>query len=1567
MVRQAVCVPGPCATGPSWSFTEDWEGCFGVAAGVLYQLGVSTARCLDSYRVNPYLVAEHFGIEQSVAESGYDRRQIFELVQNGADAILEQAADRAPGETPGGSGRIAIVLTHTHLYCANEGAAIDGDGVKAILGAFRSKKRGNEIGRFGVGFKSVLGVCSAPEFHSTSGSFRFDRAESERQILEVAPEEHKFPVLRLAFPVDSNAAARDDSVLAELLSWATTVVRLPLDDTCEWLEEQLREFPEEFLLFSSHVTHLVLDNKRAGERRSIEVKAETAQQVNLSVDDISSTWKVFATEVELDEELKRRAAELQDRDTLPLSWAVPTERSASRGRFWAFFPMENDTTLRGILNAPWRTNSDRQIVLEGEFNQFLINKAVGLVLSNLHALQAPDDPARHLDFLPARGREASTWADRHLTGELWEQSQDFEILPDQNGQLRLPEEIRIPPDGISVEALDLWAEAADRPLDWLHAAACSTRDRRARVDYIRAAASVDEQPPDEWLSAIAAPDVSASSAAIRVAAQLRTDGTFAESAWLGVPIVLTTSGDLVTADPRHVAIGSDHVVSAGVRYALVDPGLLESKGVPEALEILGIRPLSTEVEAESILAGRLDLDSAGWENIWNLLGQMPAAAAVSMIEHADATHKLQARALDGSWVRITSLLIPGPIVPADGSRDAGVALDAEFHRDTLDVLEEIGLGRAPVYRSDNPSGPLWAEYLQEQRERFLRSPLVRGRRIDRHLVTPTPMGWVGALEPLPRLSEQGKERFTAAVLDESARLSPWVFSHTNPDYGTLTAPNPSTWTMRKYGAIIPTSLGPTPVEDSVHPSLQLLSDLLPVAEVTHDIAGQLGLPAEIAALPERVRESALVTATGDPQLLGKWLCALSRSAVDLPASIPYEGSPVSLANVVVATESDGLADLAASGRPVALVEHVDDLELLLGAGLARAAVEVAVEIEPFEPADAGSVQSRFPDLALDPAFDGIDIVLCEGVTENSHTSGGSRRRPVDTGVAGRTVYVTEAGNTDENVLKHAQRIAGRDLDSDEMERLKKSAARDSGRHLEADIRGLATTEEKLLAAIGVDQLRWHLPTGLLDSLESRTPLPDEEIARLALSVHDIEILRVHQNALQANGLQPPSSFGGSVAAVRFVEKLGFPSEFAGFRSERRRPYFVSEGSPELPKLHPFQEAAERRIRATLKKRKKKEESDNRGLLSLPTGAGKTRVTIEALIGALVDGDIEGPVLWIAQTDELCEQAVQAWDQAWRAIGPAEGLRISRLWSINEVPEPDSHLHVVVATIAKIDASVRGTTGYEWLSRAGAVIIDEAHRAISPEYTRALDWLGLGRNKRRCPLIGLTATPFRGTSESETVRLVKRFGARRLDDFEDGDPYEKLQADGVLALVDHRLLRGVDVVLSDEELDYLQRTRRLPRGVEARIGEDKTRNEEILAAIHQLPDKSTALLFATSVDHAETMAGLLSYEGIPARAISSSTPRAVRRHLVEEFRAGRIRVLTNYGVLTEGFDAPAVEAVVVARPTYSPNVYQQMVGRGLRGPKNGGKERCLIINVEDNLARFGEQLAFRGFEGLWTRN
>jgi hypothetical protein len=203
---------------------------------------------LEAYRADNILVEEHANIELATAEGGYGRRQIYELVQNGADALIER---------PGGG--IQLVLTSGALYCANEGAPIDLDGVNAILMSNLSVKRRAEIGRFGLGFKSVLGITHRPLFLSRSGSFRFDPEMAKSRIRGVVPDAERVPLLRLAEPVDPVPYAEDDPVLAELMAWATTIVKLPRDEiNSSWLHDDFLHFPAPFLLFSAHVGSLVL-------------------------------------------------------------------------------------------------------------------------------------------------------------------------------------------------------------------------------------------------------------------------------------------------------------------------------------------------------------------------------------------------------------------------------------------------------------------------------------------------------------------------------------------------------------------------------------------------------------------------------------------------------------------------------------------------------------------------------------------------------------------------------------------------------------------------------------------------------------------------------------------------------------------------------------------------------------------------------------------------------------------------------------------------------------------------------------------------------------------------------------------------------------------------------------------------------------------------------------------------------------------------------------------------------------------------------------------------------------
>ena len=172
-----------------------------------------------------------------------------------------------------------------------------------------------------------------------------------------------------------------------------------------------------------------------------------------------------------------------------------------------------------------------------------------------------------------------------------------------------------------------------------------------------------------------------------------------------------------------------------------------------------------------------------------------------------------------------------------------------------------------------------------------------------------------------------------------------------------------------------------------------------------------------------------------------------------------------------------------------------------------------------------------------------------------------------------------------------------------------------------------------------------------------------------------------------------------------------------------------------------------------------------------------------------------------------------------------------------------------------------------------------------------------------------------------------------------------------------------IELSQEELLEFKETSWLPKRKESQLGLDIDRTLRIVNSIKSKPKAWSIIVFAASVENAETIAGMLTLDGIPAAAISSNTPAHERALALDRFRSKELRVLTNYNVLSQGFDAPKTDAVYITRPTQSEVRYQQMIGRGLRGPRNGGTEEVHLVNVLDNIREFPLSINYKPFEVL----
>lgn len=303
------------------------------ASPVIQKILEQSTRVLETYRVDPGLILEHANGERRITQGGYGDRQLFELVQNAADEIAA-----APG------GKVHVVLTGTHLYCANEGTPVTPEGAETILRMSVSRKRGGQIGRFGVGVKSILAVTDTPQFFSTSGAFGFDRGWSYEEIRKARgtspDEDFEAPVLRMARPLDAEKERSADPVLNDLLGWATTVVRLPLlPGAAAQLGRDIydtanrghgsREFPAGFQLFSHHVGTVILEDTRSTPpvRREITVDHDgfrhTIHETRTGRPQSSSAWKVFSHAHRPSEAARASAGEMHDRGTIDIAWAVP--------------------------------------------------------------------------------------------------------------------------------------------------------------------------------------------------------------------------------------------------------------------------------------------------------------------------------------------------------------------------------------------------------------------------------------------------------------------------------------------------------------------------------------------------------------------------------------------------------------------------------------------------------------------------------------------------------------------------------------------------------------------------------------------------------------------------------------------------------------------------------------------------------------------------------------------------------------------------------------------------------------------------------------------------------------------------------------------------------------------------------------------------------------------------------------------------------------------------------------------------------------------------------------------
>ncbi|MEU9793797.1 DEAD/DEAH box helicase [Streptomyces sparsogenes] len=320
---------------------------------------------------------------------------------------------------------------------------------------------------------------------------------------------------------------------------------------------------------------------------------------------------------------------------------------------------------------------------------------------------------------------------------------------------------------------------------------------------------------------------------------------------------------------------------------------------------------------------------------------------------------------------------------------------------------------------------------------------------------------------------------------------------------------------------------------------------------------------------------------------------------------------------------------------------------------------------------------------------------------------------------------------------------------------------------------------------------------------------------------------------------------------------------------------------------------------------------NRLAVVLPTGAGKT-VVFAHLAHRMLEHLGGRRALVIAHREELIEQAAAK----LLAVDP-----MLRVGIVKAQRDDHRNADVIVASVQTLAVPKRR----EAIRDIGLVVVDECHHAAARSYMEVLEHFGAWRG---VPVAGFTATMTRTDGGLAEVWQDVVFRLDILD----------MISDGYLCDV-----RGKAITVDTLDLDKVR-----TRGgdlVEGQLGkalEDSGALDAIAKAYVDHAADRPGVVFTPTVATAQAAAESLRAVGIKAAPVWGDMGREERRATLAQYEAGDVQVLTNCMVLTEGFDAPHTSCIVVARPTKSPGLYVQMVGRGLRPAP--GKRDALLLDV-----------------------
>ena len=398
-------------------------------------------------------------------------------------------------------------------------------------------------------------------------------------------------------------------------------------------------------------------------------------------------------------------------------WAVPT-RSGRRGEFWAFFPTLDQTTLSGVVNAPWKLNEDRTRVIEGPFNAELIEQLVAAGHREPRCPLRPGRPRRAArpDARPwTRGR----WLGRRGVDESASTSlrRPRGVCPIRRRLSRLPAELSLHPEGLPRPTLATLGGATDRPVDWVHVSV-ETRERRARAD-----AYMDGREPAsvaDWLEALITRR--------RPRRWLQSRLSRSRVRWFGWSrVLLAQSGGQRSSWTRPAsAAPSATASSVARRFPSRSRRGTSTREVEveadEYLRNLDVRKVDTERLLEvKLRENRLEWKAPDWDSSGRSCARRASRPSWSFSRHAGSTHwPSRYGTSKGDYHSIGVLLLPGEIAHEGSVDDAKAIIDTHFHADELSTIRLFGATSGPSRETaDRRNEPWFLEYRRQAETQYL--------------------------------------------------------------------------------------------------------------------------------------------------------------------------------------------------------------------------------------------------------------------------------------------------------------------------------------------------------------------------------------------------------------------------------------------------------------------------------------------------------------------------------------------------------------------------------------------------------------------------------------------------------------------------------------------------------------------------------------------------------------------------------------------------------------------------------------------------------------------------------